>query len=162
MKRIGLLGLGLLLSLFSFAQQTVNSKNILGKWMLHSVKQEGMFEFEIQSKKVTFDTSFAKTMRANATILEEDLADTLRAGLASLSDLGFEFLPDGKSMAYKGGGNTEEGTYEIDEKQGVLTSYGSETGTKEVIAVKFVAGLLEMILIDPEQEGVVMRFAKQK
>lgn len=162
MKRIGLLGLGLLFTLCSLAQQTVNSQNILGKWVLYSVKQDGVFEFEIQSKKVTFDTTFAKSIKENATIREEDLADTLRASLTSLSDMGFEFFPNGKSMTYKGGNNQEEGTYEIDEKQGILTSYGSETGSKEVIAVKLVAGLLEMILIEPETEGVVMRFAKQK
>ena len=161
MKKLGLFAIGLFLTFAGMAQQAVTATNILGKWKLYSVQQAGMFDYEIKSQKVIFDTTFSQNIAKSGEITEAALADTLRLGLASLSGMGFEFLKDGKSKSYGADGSSEEGTYELDEKQGILTVYGSKTESKEVIAVKFVAGLMEMSLIEPEQPGVLMRFAKE-
>lgn len=163
MKKVGLSLFGLVLAFVVTAQTTVNATNIIGRWMLHSIQQDGMFSYETKSQKVLIDTAFASALTSAGEMSPAAFADTIRVGLANFGEFGFEFFKDGKSKLHKGAGNTEDGTYTVNEKEGTLTSYGDETGSKEIMAVIIINGLLEIKLIEPEESsGMTMRFLREK
>lgn len=126
MKKIAFAFILVVTTLFSTAQTKPTKTNVVGKWGIYSVMVPGQLYYNIEKDSLDLSSEMKATIDPAQLPM---MTTVLKQQFTMFTKVSFTFNADGSAEFVSPTGESQKGTYMVDEEKGTITN--NENGGKE-------------------------------